>query len=275
MNKRFILGFMLVGGLLTFESCSNSSTNEKAGGKPIVLGDPSTIVTETDSNYLKDMVVDLKPSYADIPRDTIQAPAQDTAKKADSDVIKKAQEQTTGLTIAFKDVTIFIPGVEAKLAGKNQDLQKVNSATYQLTDGKIEGNKLQISGATISRVSQRYQSTVSIKNNLGTLALPSLGSTSSWKTITGANNTYTISGLAQNQLAAGRVNQSTLRNAINTAGRQRRMNSKTIQQWQNSVKGVRSANQKPLVVALRAVMWKIDGKGANGKSFSKQVRIDL
>ena len=170
MSKRFISGLSLVCSLLAFLSCNNSSTNEKAAGKPIVLGDHATIITETDSNYLKDMVVDLKPSYADIPRDTIQVRQPDTAQ-TDTALVKKAGPAPSGngLNIAFKDVSAFIPGVSAKPAGK-QDLQKVNSATYQLTGGNIEGNKLQISGATITNISQRYQSTVSIKNNLGTLS---------------------------------------------------------------------------------------------------------
>jgi hypothetical protein len=43
--------------LSTFSACE-FSRNEESNG-PIVLGDPSTIVTETDSQYLDDLVMDM------------------------------------------------------------------------------------------------------------------------------------------------------------------------------------------------------------------------
>jgi len=54
---------------------------------------------------------------------------------------------------------------------------------------------------------------------------------------------------------------------INNAGK--------VQEWVNSLHNVRSLDQKPLFVVLRSVMWKIDGKDAQGKIFSKQLRVDI
>jgi hypothetical protein len=277
MRKGFIRVLLLAACLPVINGCNNSGSNKKAEGEAIVLGDPSTIVTEVDSAHLRDMVADLKPVTHTIP-----APAADTAKKPDTVATaktaavpepKEAQQQS-GLTIAFKEVKLLLPGVTAKLAG-NTKLEKSNSATYQLTGGNINGNSLQISGAPITNVSMRYQSGVNIKNNLGTLELDDLGSTSGWKAIKGNGNNYPLSGLEPSKLATAKVTQNSVRNAISKEARQRRMNRKTQQQWQNSVKNVRGANQKPLETVLRAVMFKIDGKDKAGKSFSKQVRIDL
>ncbi len=272
--KRGIL-LVAVAGSFFLGSCDNSSSN-KSEGKPIVMGDPATIVTETDSTYLRDMVVDLKPSDLLVPQDSVPPAPVDTIKKADT-VAKAAEpkpvQNTSGLSVAFKEVTINIPGIKAKAAAKQQDLQKASGATYQLTDGKLNGASLQVSGATVTNVSMRYLSDVSIKNNLGTLQLDNLSSTSGWKTIKG-NNTYEISIPSGSQIQTARINQGTVRNAINKAARNKRMNRKTQQQWTNSVKNVRGA-QKPIVVSVRAVMFKIDGKDKAGKSFSKQVRIDL
>jgi hypothetical protein len=276
MKSRFLLGVAFAGSLF-FTGCNNSSENEKAGGKPIVIGDPSSIVTENDTNYLKDMVADLKPNEMFV--DTPQATA-DTTKKADT--VAKAEKtpppaeapKTSGLTAAFKEVTITFPGLSGKMAGKEQDLQKASGITYQLTGGNVSGSSLQVSGATVTNVSMRYQTDISIKSNIGTLPLDKLSSTTGWKTIKG-NNTYKIAIPADNQLETARVNQNTVKNAINKAARQKRLNKKTQQQWLNSVKNVKSASQKPMAVSVRAVMFKIDGKDKAGKSFSKQVRIDL
>lgn len=275
MKSRFLLGVAFAGSLFA-ASCDGSSENSKAGNKPITLGDPSTIVTEKDSIYLQDMVADLKPD--ELLADTAKVAADSAAKKPDT--VAKAEKapepekpKSGGLSAAFKEVTVSFPGISGKVAGKQKDLQKSNDATYQLTGGNIDGASLQVSGATITNVSMRYQTGVRIKNNLGTLELDNLAATSSWKAIKG-NNSYAIDVPADNKLETARINQGTIRNAVNKAARQKRLNRKTQQQWQNSVKNVRGAG-KPVDVYVRAVMFKIDGKDKAGKSFSKQVRIDL
>jgi hypothetical protein len=279
MRKSIIPISVFAISLLTLTACGGGNTNKKAEGEAIVMGDPSTIVTETDSAHLRDIVADLKP--AEIAKDTAAPLAKvDSAAKQPDGTEAKPEEPVQkaptvkGLNIDFKEVDIVIPNLTAKQAGKG-DLQKTNSATFQLSSGELNNNSLQFSDATITSVQMRYQSGVNIKNNLGTLELDALNSTSGWKPLKGARNVYTISGLEDKNLATARVNASTVRNAINKEARQRRMNKKTQQQWLNSVKNVRAANQKPMDVVLRAVMFKIDGKDKAGKSFSKQVRIDL
>jgi len=53
------------------------------------------------------------------------------------------------------------------------------------------------------------------------------------------------------------------------------MSKKKEQEWLRTVRNVRAANQKPLVIMLRSIMWKIDGKDADGKPISRQIRIDM
>ena len=52
------------------------------------------------------------------------------------------------------------------------------------------------------------------------------------------------------------------------------MDPKT-QEWLNTAKNVRAANQAPAKVVLRSVMWRIEGKDAGGKNFNKELRIDI
>ena len=53
------------------------------------------------------------------------------------------------------------------------------------------------------------------------------------------------------------------------------MGRRRIQEWEKSARNLRAVNQKPLYIMLRSVMWKIDGKDAQGKIFSKQIRVDV
>lgn len=273
MRKGILL--VAVAGSFLLGGCDNSSSNKKSDGKPIVMGDPATIVTETDSTYLRDMVVDLRPGDLSAIADSVKASLVDTTKKEDTTAKAETAPapDPAGLSVAFKEVTINIPGIKAKAAAKQGDLLKASGATYQLTDGKLDGSKLQVSGATITNVSMRYQSEVNIKNELGILPLDNLGSTTAWKTIKG-NNTYDISIPSGRQIQTQRINQGTVRNAIVRTSRAKRLNKKTQQQWLNSVRNI-PGPQKPLEITVRAVMFKIDGKDKAGKSFSKQVRIDL
>jgi len=161
----------------------------------------------------------------------------------------------------------------AKQAG-NPNLAKANGAVYTWTSGAINGSLLKVT-ANVTRVSQRYQSVILLKTDLGTLPLESLSSTTDWQPLKGSDNVYRVAGLDEKSLDVPDANRNTIRNAVQKAARRHRMSRRKTEEWEESVRNVRSADQKPLYVTLRSVMWKIDGKDANGKIFSKQIRIDL
>ncbi len=250
---------------------------------PIVLGDSSNIVTETDPQKLQDLVTDLKP---DIPpavnRDTVVAktetPATDTSKKAKAPVapVAAAQPQLSasqGLLADFKDVSVLITNVGARQSG-NPNLQKANGAVYTLTSGTINGSQIRVKG-TVTKVSQRYQSVVLFKSEYGTIQLDAFTSTSDWTALKGANNQYKITGLETSSLDFPDANAASIRNAVMKTAKRRRMSRSKTEDLVDEVRKVRALNQKPLSVVLRSVMWKIDGKDAQGKNFSKQIRIDI
>jgi len=76
-------------------------------------------------------------------------------------------------------------------------------------------------------------------------------------------------------LVAVDANGNAIRNAVMKACNKRHMNRKKMQEWLAALGNVKKANQKPLVIVLRSVMWKIDGKDPQGKIFSKQIRVDV
>lgn len=274
MNKRVSHIALFSGIISLLFSCKDHPSNNHG---PIVLGDTSTIVTENDPQRLKDLVVDLQP--------VIPPPSEnDSAGKAPAaiDTLKKAKpaipaEQplpdVAGLKAEFKEVTVLIPGVNAKQAGR-ADLQRANGAVYTFVSGNINGSTIRVTG-NITRVLQRYQTTVVLKNEMGTMAIDPLSTTTGWEALKGSNNQFKITDLDQKSLDYPEVSAAGIRNAVMKAAKRHRYSRRKVEEWVYSVRRVRSVNQKPMYVMLRSVMWKIDGKDANGRMFSKQIRIDM
>ncbi len=240
------------------------------------------IVTESDGEQLKDLVTDLQPVIPPAENkdeENATKPAVDTPKIATATPPIKTPTSPAplpngpGLKAEFKDVTVMIPGLDVKQAG-NKDLEKANGAVYTLNGGEINGATLRVSG-TVTKVSQRYQSIVVMKSPYGDLPLEALSITTRWEQVKGGNNGYPITGLDSKSIEFYDADGEEIRDAVHRIGQRRRMSRKKVQDLVNSVKHLRAANQKPLTPVLRSVMWKIDGKDASGRIFSKQIRIDV
>jgi hypothetical protein len=265
--------------LVCFAVLTASCSEENKSRGPIVLGDSSTMIIEKDSTYLRDLFDDVTVKEIEVKKDTVSL-AQ-TQQEVDREQ-KPAQEpepaQTSplddGLHIPFKEITVFIPDIKTRTFNRQNPAQ-INSVSYLLTDGKLKGNSFRISGATITRVSQRYMTTVMAKSDLGALVLETLNYTSKWAPIKGTNNTYAITGLEETRLDYTHASRSAIKKAITAAARKKRLSRQATQRWEASLKNVRSVNDKPLDVYLRSIMWKIEGREDNGKAFEKQIRIDL
>ncbi len=250
-----------------------SCKEEKTSRGPIVLGDSSMIVTETNPEYLTDYVEDLQ--LRTRVNDTLivdttssyTAPAESTANLETSPV-------DDGLHIPFKEITVFIPDIKVRTF-KEQDPAKSYSMSYMLTEGRLKGNHLRISGATIKSVSQRYQTSIVARNSYGTLILESLNHLTDWTNLSGDGTTYNITGLDATKLKHNNPTPATLKRAVSRAARLARIRRQRTAQWERAVRNVRSVNQKPFDVELRAVMWRIQGTDDQGKAFEKQVRMDL
>ena len=283
MNFHFPKSVWLLCFTILCFSCNNNS-NKAINHGAIVLGDSATIVTERDPKKLLDLVTDLKPEIPPaIKTDTVvntPVAVKDTIKKTAATVTPVSPAATPvpnvpGLKAEFKEVMIIIPNLNAKLAGK-PNLSGANGAVYTWLNGPIDGAILRTrTKGTITKVSQRYQSVVGIKNKIGTLPLESLTVTTNWEAIKGGGNSFPIKGLDPESLEYPKTSNASIKNAVSRAAAQRRMNHKKVQEWVNSVGNARTPTQKPLTVMLRSVMWKIDGKDENGKIFSKQIRVDI
>lgn len=265
--------------LLPVLSACNDSDNPTGQMPPVKIGDPATIVTETDPQYLVDIVPDLnlntgRPvTIASTQPDSIP-PAADTAQASATETVATAAPAGKGLKVPFPQVEFFIPGIETKTY-KEPNLETDYGASYELTEGTLVGNKIYIQGADIENVYMRYQTIIVARNNLGTLPLESLRKLTEWEKQKGNNGVYEINGLDPNKLQGLNVSNKAIRNAVSRDAKSRNWTRSGIQKWLNSVGNVKNSTQQPLHTELRSVMWKVNGKDANGRPFTRQLRIDV
>jgi len=270
--------YIFVAAALALASCGGDGQGPKG---PIVLGDSSTIVTETDQGQLKDLVTDLQPVIppAEDKDQEPAKPAADTPATAAAPEAKADEQKAQplpsgpGLRAEFSEVTVFIPGLSVKQHGR-ADLRRAGGATFSLSSGNLDGATLRVSG-NVTRVSQRYQTIIVLNSSMGAIALDPLVHTSSWESVKGNNNTYAIDVPNSRNAEYDKASSSSIRLAVQREARQRRLSRSKTQQLLHEVRNVRATNQKPLSVAVRSVMWKIDGKDDRGKPYSKQVRLDI
>lgn len=270
LSRLAILGCMATA--MTLQSCTGG--NNKGKGAPIVLGDTSSIVTEHDSVYLEDLVLNIEfgpmPELKDDHEDSVRK----SATRANVPASKEMMLSGGGLKVPFSDVTMFIPSITTRTF-QNVDYKKANGASFQLTSGELNDNYLILQGATITEVAMRYQSVIVVRTDLGMLELSTMKTLTEWEAMNGKNGMYRIVGLATDQLKHETGNNAAIVDAVNRATRSKRMSSASRIAWENSVKEANSTNQRPLYVELTTVMWRVRGKDKDGNNFQKQLRIDI
>lgn len=271
-------------GLVFWGIASCQNINQQSHGA-IVLGDSTAIITETNPEYLADFVPDINnhPHHQDTvtanipPADTIavaeekKADTFRTTAKINTDVLPKNGK---GLTVEFSEITVFIPNIDTR-SFKNQNVKSLNGVSYQLSSGTLRGNQLVIKGGNVQKVSQRYISTYVVSKDGKSLALENMDETTAWKAVKGNKGIYPITGIEPSKLAAKKTNTGAIRTAVSRTARAERMSRSEIKEWEGLVKNLKRLDQEPVNVALQSIMWRIEGKDAKGKSFSKEVRIDV
>jgi hypothetical protein len=250
-------------------SCSNNEQPRKTG--PIVMGDSSTIVTETDSQYLGDLVADIELAPAKVAAPTKEQAALPEAVKKDT---VKAEATPKGYEINCGTYSIILTGIDAK-EYKKQNPETASSLSFARVSGNIEKAKIVLTGNVKNlSVKQRYQSQLLLDGSQGKLALPDLGLfTSGWSTQSVAGNSVSISGLSNLQFVP--INNRKLTNAADRALRKKKASAKAIQTWMKEIRKVNNAGDKPSVVVLNNVQWQISGVDKAGKAFTKTVRLDI
>lgn len=261
-------------------SCSNNNSHQTHAGA-IVLGDSSTIVTEKDSNYLKDQVADLEPQ-ATTNTKTDSTPTQSATPPA-SPAIPAAADTKTSQSLAAAQPDGFLidfgQGFQAEFSGiktksfQRQDPTKGAGVSYSVTSGDITQSNLSVSGLKNMQVRQRYQTSLYLVSGREKLHLQTLGSyLSGWNTLKGYQNTFALNKLQHLTFKA--VSHATLENALRREARARRFSRQKLDFWLKAIRRTRSANDAPCRIELDNAQWQISGQLSNGRNIHKSIRMD-
>jgi hypothetical protein len=130
-------------------------------------------------------------------------------------------------------------------------------------------------GARITRVQQRYITTVVVTKDGKDMELDDLDESVPWEIIKGNNGVYPIKGLSKTALKYKDATAGAIRTAISRAARGNRNSRNEIREWETLARSVKSVNRPPVRGVLQSVMWRIDGSDSKGKTFTKNIRLDM
>lgn len=274
--------FIPVVFLFGIAACQNISNQIQSTPDPIVLGDSSTIVTETDTNYLGDLVSDITPkefiqSAVEKAPETQRQPAT-VAPTETAEPVTKPTVASSGASINFgQGVQVVITGITTK-EFQQQNPEKDAGVSYAVATGDLLKSDMHISGLEDIKVKQRYQSYLVLSANNQQLSLQNMGGyLSDWAIMPLKNDAtesvVSMSGLANVKFKT--VSNSTIKNAVRRAARSSRMSNTNLNQWLKAVSKTKSANDEPCVLKIDNVQWQISGKTKDGHRFFKTMRMDI
>jgi len=274
ITLKYFSCFTLVICAFLFASCSDLEPQKDH--RPIVFNDSATIVTETDSQYLKDSVMDMEAKA--LPLETSKEtpePIKAQVPVPENKVVT-AEKQENGFVIDFGNFKAVITNLETREFKKQNPVNDLG-VSYKVTSGDLTKSNLIISGVKNITVRQRYQSNLGLNANNQQLNLNNLGTyTSDWVNLNAShkNNQFIFDLKSLVSLTFKQISNATLKNAVQKELRNKRSNNKIVQEWLNSINKVKSANDKPCEIILNNVQWQLNGTDNNGKSFTKLIRID-
>ena len=113
---------------------------------------------------------------------------------------------------------------------KAKDYSTARGASFTLNGGNFTGTSLRVSGSPVTKVSQRTQTMLMLKDGSDKLALESLPKqTSGWEVLNSSGGVYRIAGLSGADLEYKMPSQASLRNAVQQAARKARLARKDTQ----------------------------------------------
>lgn len=262
--------------LLLTSACTYTGTN--TANAPIVMGDSATIVTETDSQYLKSAFADYETAspVASPQPETATPPKTDTpasaAPKA-TEVPVAAKKQTgPGLSADFGDMEVFIENLRVREG--SAPAKGARSAAYASDGSVFRPKNLVVSGATAAGASLKQKTDFEVVLNTGKemLPLPSLGRQSTgWESVSGKAGTFALSTPPE---PAFKVTNAAIKNAVQQAARKAGMSSKEQTALLNRLSRVKTVDGDLLQAQATATLWQVTAKDAKGRPVTKEIRVD-
>ncbi len=261
--------------LLLTTACSY--TGNQTANAPIVMGDSTTIVTETDSQYLRSAFADYEvanpveaapvPENPKVDSPTVSVPKTDTPVAA---VVKKPTGP--GLSADFGDVQVFVENLRVR--NEDANAKGVRSVAYSSDGSAFRPKNLVVNDGKANGASLKQKTDFEVVVNTGKelLPLPSLGKQSTgWQTVSGKGGTF---ALTEPQAPAFKVTNASIKNAAQQAARKARMSSKEQTALLNRLSRVKTVDGDLLQAKPVATMWQVTAKDAKGKAVTKEIRVD-
>ncbi len=262
--------------LLLTSACTHTGT--QTANAPIVMGDSSTIVTETDSKYLKSVFSDYEMAAPqEKPQPQAAPPKSDTpvgaAPVAETPMPATAGKQNgPGLSVDFGDIDIFIENLRVRNA--NVAAKGSRSVAYASDGSSFQPKNLVVNGAPAANSSLKQKTDFEVMLNTGKemLPLPALGKQSTgWQSVSGKNGTF---ALATPSEPTFKVTNAAIKNAAQQAARKAGMNRKEQTALLSRLSRVNTVDGDLLQSKAVATLWQLTAKDAKGKTVTKEIRVD-
>lgn len=269
--------FVLFGTLFCLGACNEPGSSPQQVNRPIVMGDSSLIVTETDPKYLEDMVSDLAP----LENAGLKELGKEEKKATNLVDTPKTRAEMPVATLsgpAFKidfgqGVVLTFSGLETR-EFQTQDPVKNSGVSYGITKGDISQSTLQVIGLKGSKIAYRYQSYLALQEGSRIFPLKSLGVyLSDWVEQSFDNGSLKLTSL--NQPLFKKVTVQEIKNAINPSANQQRMSVATKGDWTKLAQGLKSPESAPAIIKIENVQLKLSGSTQEGHAFFKTIRMDV
>ncbi len=252
-------------------SCKETIHHKK--GNPIIIGDQTSIITETDStkleNYTEDISLVGKKNTSDkaiasmmIKVDSLQA------KK---NIMENNNVEIKGFSIIDNDVVITFDKLQIKNKVENS---KATSITLT-ADATTQTNNmlLQIDNLNNAVIQQRISTKLYINDSNKFLMLNELGTyTSAWFTIANSKNKF--ESLGKNACLFKTLDNTQIKNAMTTELKKNNFSTADIASWEESIKEVATYHDSPCNVFPISIEYKISGTVSN-KPYTKNIRIEI
>lgn len=257
--------------LLFLFSCEEKIKNPK----PIVIGDTNSIITETDSQYLKNFTNDISPtrkksSESQIASMMVQVDSLKSTQQLEEETQQKVP--INGFSINFNECSVVFNNLYAHALNNTQDERKSNSVSYLKDGGEFLEMKLQVTGLNEIKVEERLTLQLAVEKEGERYILFDLGKfITPWYNLAGKDQTFISVG--NNSLSFHEVNQQKIKNALIRELTKKKKNKEIMSAWMKAIENTKIYADAPCKILISSAQWRITGK-SNNKRVQKLIQFD-
>lgn len=253
-----------------FFSCEDKMLSS---GKKIKMNDPSMIVTETDSAYLKNVVRDISKNEQDegeIARIMVQVDSVKVAEELEE--FAASDSSIAGFTIDFKDCKVVFENLGAREL-EEQNPETSRSVSYLVTKDNLAKMKIKVLGVEKPSVKERIYTKLKVARDGEEYLLKSLGrKISDWFPLANKDNIFVSAG--DNSFQFNNLTNQKLKLALDKELRAKNIKEDKIQEWMRLVKNTNDYTDAPCKLYVATAQFRLRGKTATG-SINKLIQFDI